>query len=330
MENWIAKHLSGETTPAEETELQEWIAQNPANEKLYLDLKKVNQFGKQHYETRALLSQDIDLHQEWNQFLKNTGNQKDIKVVTLEPSTNRINNLFKFAAAILLLLGIGVVINYFTEKSATIVYQTTAKTEEVELPDGSIITLNKNSTISYSESFGVADRFVNLSGEAFFDVTKDKDKHFFIVTQKAQIEVLGTSFNVRADAKSEETEVVVSTGVVKLSTNETQEAITLNPGDKGIAMKGRVTGKVNENVNFLAWKTGKLVFEENQLDTVFETLSRIYQIDIITEPTIPPSCEVTVTFEKQSIESIFNVLKSTLDLEYVIDSTEIKITRVGC
>ena len=329
-ENWIAKHLSGETTSTEEAQLQQWIAESPANEKLYLDLKKVNHFGKQHYDTHSLKPQDIDVQQEWNQFLQNTSNVKGVKTVSLAPTTNRVTRILKFAAAVLLLLGIGMVINYFSEKSAPIVYQTTANTQEVALPDGSIVTLNKHSTLSYSESFGVADRSLSLSGEAFFDVTKDKEKPFIISTQKAQVQVLGTSFNVRAYEESELSEVVVTTGVVKFSKNNSAEAVTLKAGDKGVLRSDQLINKVNEDVNFLAWKTRKLIFEEESLGSVIATLNQTYQANISTRIDIPECAEVTVTFEQQTIEAILNVLKTTLDLEYKTDGDKIEITAIGC
>jgi len=329
VETWIANQLAGESSPAEEKQLQEWIAESPSNEKLYLDFKNVTNLGQRHYDVTSSGTVNIDVNSEWVQFIKNIEAKKETKVVSLAIETASYNWL-KVAASVVLIIGVGLVVNYFSGQNSLTQYQTAENTQEIILPDGSTVTLNNHSSLSYSDDFGETARSLSLSGEAFFDVTKDKEKPFIISTQKAQVQVLGTSFNVRAYEESELLEVVVTTGVVKFSKNNSAEAVTLKAGDKGVLRSDQLINKVNEDVNFLAWKTRKLIFEEESLASVIETLNRTYQINISTGIDIPECAEVTVTFDQQTIEAILNVLKTTLDLEYKTDGDKIEITAVGC
>ncbi len=327
-ENRIAKYLVGEASPMEEEQLQKWRAESSENEAFFQDFKKTLELGQQHYQVDTAKSLGIDIDAEWNQFLKNISVKEGTKVVSLEKQVETSNVWLKIAASLILIIGVGFAINYFSGQPSLVHYQTAQNTQEVTLPDGSIITLNKQSFLSYLEDFGKVDRQVSLSGEAFFDVAKDKTKQFIITTENAQVQVLGTSFNVRAYDQSEATEVVVATGIVKLSKQNSNEAITLNAGDKGMFESNKLYSETNKDTNFLSWKTGKIMFEEESLEAVIEALNRIYQVDISTEE--DASCEVTVTFEQQTIEAVLNVLKITLDLQYTVKGDEINITSIGC
>jgi ferric-dicitrate binding protein FerR (iron transport regulator) len=91
-----------------------------------------------------------------------------------------------------------------------------------------------------------------------------------------------------------------------------------------------VVSAVNQDVNFLSWNTGRLVFVENDLRSVLETLKKTYHADIVIRTDIPVSCIVTVTFDQQSLESVLKVLESTLNLKYVINGNTVEITEAGC
>jgi len=331
VETWIAKHLTGEATPQEETQLQEWIDENPENKKLFVDFKQVMELGKKHYDTNSSISLNIDINSEWNHFLKNVEHNQGLKVIKLNKgSAISRNNWLKIAASVVLIASVGLLINYFSTRSSLIQYQTAQNTQEIVLPDGSVVTLNKNTSLSYAESFGEADRSLNLIGEAFFEVTKNKTSPFIISTKKTQIQVLGTSFNVRDFGQSDDAEVTVATGLVKFAKNNSNEAITLKAGDKGILRLNRLVSKVITDVNYLSWKTGKIVFEEQSLKSVIETLNRVYQVNIFSKFELPETCQITVTFEQQTIEAVLNVLKTTLDLNYLINGDQIEFTSIGC
>ena len=180
--------------------------------------------------------------------------------------------------------------------------------------------------------FAKTARMVNLKGEAFFQVQPQIGSTFVITANDLEISVLGTSFNVQAYEHSKAIEVVVQTGTVELADETNQESITLHALEKGIYRKAnkQLTREPNKDINFLSWKTRKITFVQDDLNTVVQTLNRTYQVNIYFSTHIPPTCELTVTFDNQTLDAVLNVLKNTLDLSYQIDGDQIEITGAGC
>ena len=325
----IIRHLTGEASAEEEKQLQLWRAQLPENGKYYDDLKKVFELSTNHL-TQTKHEMDVNVNQEWERFVS-TIEKKEAPVRTLV-SENQTRPWLRIAATLLLIVASGFVINYFVFRNTDVKFQTSDITQSVILPDGSTIILNKHSELSYASSFGETNRVVTLKGEAFFEIERDTQKPFVINIGNAEVEVLGTSFNVQGYNDRKEIEVTVQTGLVKFSVPEVNKEVKLEAGQKGIyskASKG-LKSDANPDINFLAWNTRKLVFTENDLQTVIETLNRTYQVNITLPESIPASCVVTVTFDHQSLESVLNVLKTTLNLEYRMNGNQVEILSAGC
>jgi ferric-dicitrate binding protein FerR (iron transport regulator) len=156
--------------------------------------------------------------------------------------------------------------------------------KSIILPDGTKVWLNRESSLSYPEKFGSESRTVELTGEAFFDVTPDAQKPFLIQTGIAQVQVVGTSFNVKSYPAMSATQVIVTSGKVKLSpTGNADESVLLLPGEMGRSLKGssKVTREQNPDVNFLAWKDHRLSFRESPLSLVAESIGNAYGVKII-------------------------------------------------
>ena len=325
----IIRHLTGEASAEEEKQLRLWMAQLPENERHYDELKKVFALSSNHI-TQIKKEIDVNVDHEWKKFLR-TLDKQETPVRTLTPEVTS-RPWLRIAATLLLVAVSGFVINYFVFRSTDTRFLTTDNTQSVTLPDGSTVVLNKHSELSYASSFGEKNRAVTLKGEAFFDVAKDPQKPFVITVNQAEVEVLGTSFNVQGYDDRKEIEVTVQTGLVKFSLPEMKQEVKLAAGSKGVYVKAQkeLSSVVNSDINFLAWNTRKLVFTENDLQSVIETLNKTYQVNITLPPTISPSCVVTVTFDHQSLESVLNVLKTTLNLEYTIKGNQIEIISAGC
>lgn len=331
LEDLIAKSLVGETSIEEEKHLHDWIAESPDNEVTFNTFKKTFELTSDHYKS-GYTSQKIpiEIDQEWAKFVHTIENRGP-KVVAMESSKS--THWLSVAAIISLVIVSGLVINYLLTQNPVIEYQTAELIQEISLPDGSIVTLNKNSNLSYNKDFGKEDRTVKLNGEAFFAVKPNRKKGFLIRTKKTNIQVLGTSFNVEANDDSQRTKVVVATGVVAFSSNETDQVVTLKAGDVGIladTSHGKIVSRANDDINFLSWKTHKLIFEEDDLNTVIETINKVYESNILINTSTIVDCQVTVTFDQQSLDAILSVLESTLNLTIETVDDKIEITSAGC
>ena len=328
----ITRYLTGEATAEQEKRLKDWIAENPENERLYLGYKKAFELSKTHYNPHAPEILDIDLDKEWDQFLNNKKGEQTKTVTLSAPATASRRVWLRVAAGVLLLLVAGTVINYFIGNRSQVILSTLDERREFTLPDGSRVTLNQYSELSYAKDFPETVRIVSLKGEAFFDVESQVGSPFAITAHDLEITVLGTSFNVQAYDRNQEIEVVVQTGTVELGHETDQELITLHAGEKGIYQKTNnlISKETNDDINFLSWKTRKITFVQEDLSTVAQTLSRIYQVNIYFSADILPTCEVTVTFDNQTLDAVLNVLRNTLDLSYQTDGDQIEITGAGC
>jgi ferric-dicitrate binding protein FerR (iron transport regulator) len=326
----IIRHLTGETSAEEEKQMHAWLAQLPENEKHYLEVKKILELGSRHYAQSSKGRPDINIDKEWSRFVSAIS-EKKVPVRAIVPE-NSSRLWLRIAAALLLLFVSGFIINYFVFNNTEIQFQSGNSTLPVVLSDGSKIILNKNSRLSYASNFGEKDRRVTLKGEAFFDVERNTLKPFVIAVNQAEVEVLGTSFNVQGYDDRKEIEVIVQTGVVRFSVQQENRDVELMAGQKGVYSKAarKLISGVNEDLNFLSWNTRKIVFVENDLRSVVETLNETYQVNIILPATIPATCVVTVTFDHQTLESVLNVLKTTLNLTYKINGSQIEIVAAGC
>jgi len=328
----ITRSLAGETASEDEKSLLAWIALAETNKEHYEKLKRAFMLGDSYYKKAKQAEPLLDIDQEWNHFLKQIDAKPKDNVRTLHHPTKTSSVWMRVAAALLLVVVSGFIINYFISSNKTTVIETANATQEITLPDGSQVTLNKNSQLSYTTDFAKETRSVSLKGEAFFDVARDPQKRFVISAKEATVEVLGTSFNVQAYDSEKQLEVVVATGTVKLSVPNAKQEVTLQAGDRGVYARTekQLTQITNIDINFMAWKTRKLIFMETDLSTVIETINHTYQTNITIATNVSATCMVTVTFDQQSLEAILNVLKTTLNLTYKTENGTIIITDAGC
>lgn len=201
-------------------------------------------------------------------------------------------------------------------------------TRKIELPDGSVLTLNSGSTVRYSTRESLSYRKVKLSGEAFFEVARDTSRPFIINAGPAQIEVLGTSFNVNAYPDNAAVEVTVSSGLVAMSAKQDRDnLIMLNKGNTGVYSKERSALNLIAagDVNAVAWKTRVLEFNETSLKDVVAALNHTYQTNIVIENSELTDLTITVSFNNQELDAVLNVLASTLDLKIEIRGSKITI-----
>lgn len=332
IDDLISRCLTGEATTDEQEQLSAWMELQDENRKYYHKIKQTFDLSGEYYANKESKVPNLDIDKEWNHFLNQIEKKGTSNIRSIAPEKNSYPMWTRIAAAVLIVVASGFVINYFLSNNNNIHFETADNTLEVTLPDGSHVVLNHNSQLSFAPEYGTQTRTVKLMGEGFFEVERNPQKPFVIEVNAATIEVLGTSFNVQGYDSRKELEVVVETGVVKFSVPGVNKDVTLKAGDRGVYQKEKkdLSSRENKDVNFLSWKTRKLVFEENDLRSVVETLNNVYQANISIATEVPDTCVVTVTFEQQSLEAILNVLKTTLNLTYTIKDGQIEITHAGC
>ncbi|WP_372775763.1 FecR family protein [Mangrovibacterium sp.] len=196
---------------------------------------------------------------------------------------------------------------------------------KIVLADGSVVTLNHGSQLSYPDEFDHSLREVTLDGEGFFEVQPNPDQPFLIHAGKADIQVLGTSFNVNAYSANKEVSVVVETGRVQVSSNESfanELEVILSPGEKGVLSDGALQFQRSQNdePNFLAWKTHSFIFNKTSLKDVIQQLNTVYRVQIATVDSEMEQLLLTARFDERPVGFILQVIAMTHSLE--IDKTD--------
>jgi len=321
IESIITRKINGEITAEEQVVLNQWVADSKENARYLKDLQSIYfQANKKHIDK----TEPIDVDQEWRKF-KNT--------IQTQSRTGLFNStLLRIAASVVLVATLGYFLWFSQFRTNTIEVIAQTWGEEVRLPDNSLITLNKGAVLTYPKTFSGSNRAISLTGEAFFEITRNENKPFLVNLSQSTVKVLGTSFNINANGNDNKIEVVVNTGKVMFTNSALDESIILTKGEKGTLIKNTnmLTQTFNNDINVLAWKTRKLIFNNTELDKVIKTINRLYEAQVSFSTDTDKNCNVTVSFENQSLEAVLSVLKLTLDLEYKKSGDVIEIIKTGC
>lgn len=211
-----------------------------------------------------------------------------------------------------------------SQPNQAVIDTATAESNTVNLPSGSAVYLNANSTISYSEKTWAQERLVELKGEAFFEVTKGN--RFVVSTEFGSVEVLGTSFNVRV--RNQRLVVSCKTGKVRVSslTNSSSQIIT--PGLR-VSVKTGVVGEPEEiGIDQVDnWRDGEYDFESVLLTEVLEELSRQFDIELKYDKNDPQIKDRVYNgyFSNQDLSEAIQLICNPMGLKYKTDDNTVTI-----
>ncbi|CAM3758092.1 FecR family protein [Flavobacterium chungbukense] len=199
---------------------------------------------------------------------------------------------------------------------------------EVQLSDGTVVHLNAGTSLRYPVQFvRNKNRQVYLTGEAYFEVSKDKAHPFTVNAQEVNVEVLGTKFNVDSYNNSESTDVVLVEGKVSLYKQQKTNQVYLSPGFKGSNLKGENAIKT-EQVNtdyYTAWVKGSLVFKNASFAQIIKKLERQYNVTFINKNKTLGKEIFNASFDNEPIEVVLKYFSDSYKIDYQIDRDKITI-----
>jgi len=185
------------------------------------------------------------------------------------------------------------------------------------LPDGTEISLNKNSTLSYSSSYGEKVREVSLEGEGYFSVMKDKTKAFVVDLNGSKISVLGTVFNVKNYSKENVTTATLVEGSIRFETPEQQ--ILLKPDQQLVFNKSEnQIGIENVSTDLItAWKSHLIKYKSISFREFLDMLKDRYTVDIVLSNEISGEQKVTGSFDESlTVDQILDLMKKNLSFRW--------------
>ena len=317
------KYIRRQATETETQTLRSWLVEHPDEKKSFYHEKDIWDSYAFTINSEEYLP-DIELQKLQQQI----DNRKHPKLV--------IPGYLKVAAIFVLAF----LFSWFTQ---TIFFRhgvrdVVADTKEVFVPkgqihqiflsDGSRIWLNSESTMTVPSVFTGDERIVQLSGEAFFEVAKDPDHPFKVMVQGQTIEVLGTSFNVRAYADAPVIQTTLKTGKIELKTN--QGNITLSPGEQTELVKrtGEVILKKVDPATYFSWKEGRYELKNENLIEVFKVVERWYDVTLEYNKDDFKDMYYSVVLKRNKpIEHFLQLLNHSIPIKYEVNMDEIIIQK---
>ena len=214
------------------------------------------------------------------------------------------------AIALLCILSWGV---YMYMAPAEILTVTTfAEIQTVELPDGTSVTLNRYTSLSYPERFKNKNREVSLQGEAYFAVSKDKEHPFIVQAGGVNVRVLGTEFNVEAYPKDNLIETSLFEGSVALDI-ENMNSLILVPGERAAydrETKHLTKDKAPRLTDEILWQKGALVFNNSTLKEISRRLSNAFNVSIRIQDQSLEQAKMTARFvHNETLDDILLLLQ---------------------
>ena len=218
------------------------------------------------------------------------------------------------AAAIALICIVSWYAYEFWTPSSMQTINTLANRIEITLPDGSEVMLNHFSSLSYPKSFKGNQRDVTLSGEAFFNVTKNPKQPFIVSAEMVKVQVLGTQFNIEAYHNNPEVKTTLIEGSVSVSIDSTTKQIVLQPNESAIYNKNNKTLEFSLN-NFtaadIAWQKNAYIFDKLTLRDITRKLSNSFGVNIEIEDEDLASYRLTAKFNNnETLEEILTLLQT--------------------
>lgn len=244
--------------------------------------------------------------------------------------------LLKTAAVLLLVVGIVVFVRYYnqsTKGDPMLVLQTTNEKLYTMLPDGTQVILNDHSTLEYNTEFGDEKRKIVLQGEAFFDVTENKNVPLQVLAGPLIVEVKGTAFNVNAYKNNPEVKVILLRGSVEVSRRgDRTDKVLLKPNQWLLApntatgvMQFRIDSMDQQWIQHMHWIEDSVVFRKEQLQHIALKLERKYGVTIEIQTEALKEKRFSGMFVNESLTEGLEALKMAYPFHYKIDGKKVTI-----
>ncbi|MDR2948812.1 MAG: DUF4974 domain-containing protein [Prevotella sp.] len=304
------RYISGEASPDEaiqlrsyfenDTDLNKWLEDQIANSPDTIDPDiKIRMLEN----IRSRTGYDTTLH------------VAPIKKDNFKLYLRKISNIAAVLLPVVIILGIWL----YPETQKAGLFEVIADKGEkasLTLPEGSKVVINSDSKITYYNDYNQKDRYVKLTGEAYFEVKHNPEKTFIVEFGDVKVKVLGTSFGIKTYDNEENVSIVLSSGKIRLITP--REEIEMTPNDRIIYNKTTQTTtseKVDAN-DYTDWRQNRLRFENESLETIMKTISRMHNTDIVFEDSQLKNQRFTGTINNTNIKDVLEAIRLTSSIDY--------------
>ena len=308
----LVKYLLGEASPEEAGAVEAWAGESRENQQYLAQLRRVWETSR-----RLAPAMKVDEAAAWQRFKS--------RVEKEQPPVRqpRPGYAWMRIAALFLLVAGAVLFFYLSGEDApvqTLTLQAWQEPVTDTLADGSVVTLNRNSSLVYPEQFAGGQRAVALRGEAFFSVAPNKNKPFLITVNDVTVKVVGTSFNIRSQNGT--TEVIVETGVVQVIRQN--KSIEVKPNEKAVVKKNSAMYKSAETDQlYTYYRTREFVCDNTPLWKLVAILNEAYDANIVIGKDTLRNLRLTTTFNNEPLDRVLDIIRATFDITVVRQNNQI-------
>lgn len=310
----IAKILSGSATDQERLVFEKWLKTSPEHVDIFL---RLSQAWENDQREEFQVDEGLDL--------------LDKKIDNAERKAG-IPQWIKVAATLLLVAVAAFIIFSIRHQTAPVRYTTVRNDSlnflHISLPDQSHVVLRRGSELKFAEKFDASTRRVQLTGDAFFDVTRDHLKPFIVHSGDIETKVLGTSFNIRQ--LNQLVEVSVASGKVQVT--DGRASVQLRPGQRARYEVDEQLLSMGETSIALdtAWMSDHFVFSNMRLSEAVKFLEARYQVTVNFESDKLQACRFTGAFSHETLDHILFAIGYGTGINYKIEGTTVTLSGKGC
>lgn len=315
--------ILSQTTIEEERKLAQLLEDSEDNQKELFESELAYYLGKQDkYQTQdKLRSAEVKLFSAISKYEKEKNDNQE------KGQRTRIVSLFRYAATFLILLTLtGGLYFYLSRSEEMITISATNGVKKINLPDHSIVWLNKGTKLSYSPNFNGEQRNVTLEGEALFHVAKNPNKPFIVKGKYASARVLGTTFNFKEDPNRGTEEVSLIEGRLEVSLQEGKEKVILQPNQKAIINRNKehIETKNTYAPIDAVWRDNIIPFDNMSITEIAQIIEDVYGYQVNIDNNLDKTKTYTGVIRKSSdIKKVLDGLSYSLSFRYNINNRTI-------
>lgn len=323
-EEILVKYLTSECSEEDLTKINHWLKESDENARRLFRMEEIFHLGKQNG-----FSDKKNMDRAEARLYKRLSLEE-----TKQYKIRRIHSWMKYAAVIAVILLTGTGLGYWYQQAGTdndmiIASVSDGTVKEVVLPDGTKVWLNHSATLKYPREFSEKERNVYLDGEAYFEVTKNRNQPFIVESEAMRIRVLGTTFNFKCHKKLRLAEATLIEGEIEVKGNNEEGMIILSPGQKAELDRtsGRMIVKEVDAKMDAVWHDDLIPFNKANIFAITRALERFYDVKIILSPDIQSDKTYSgVVKKKDNIESVLKSLCNSIPIHYKIVGNNIFIS----
>lgn len=318
----ISIYLSGEATYQQKAELDAWREADVQNEK---EFQKISESWNLTHTNIKYLSPDKE--KVWNKIVNGINRMQPVKMY----SRTFFYRTVSIAATVALLIGISLPALFSSrdENKFMSFKAPMGQKAEVILPDGTNVSLNSGSVLTYSTDYSRTNRSVKLEGQAFFDVVKDKKHPFDVAVGNIKVVVHGTTFDVNAYKDNSKIAVTLLTGSVSiLSASSNKVLANMKPNQKALIPlydKDKCVLAACNAEEEAIWRLGKLKIGGEELVDVIRKMERWYGVKITTR-NMNTTKQYWMTVKTESLKEMLEIINRITPIDYSINGEEVTIT----